>query len=75
MTRPGLPEFKRWCPMKTVDPEFLRQRLETIGAGLKEAVRREVARLRARGLPVYVAKNGSVVALPPQASEDSSSDK
>lgn len=50
--------------MNKPDPEFLRSRLETISEGFKEAIRREVRRLRERGLPVYVAKNGTVVALP-----------
>lgn len=52
--------------MNRVDPEFLKQRRATIVAGLKEGVRREVKRLRKLGLPLYVAQNGSVVALPPE---------
>jgi len=46
------------------DARFLRKRLETISEGLKEGVRREVRRLREKGLPVYVADNGKVVARP-----------
>lgn len=43
--------------------EFLQQRLEAISEGLKEGVRREVARRRKLGLPIYVAENGTVVDL------------
>jgi len=53
--------------MNQPDSAFLKRRLEAIAEGLKEGVRREVQRLRERGLPVYVAKNGTVVALPPEA--------
>lgn len=52
------------APMNQPDSAFLKQRLAAIAEGLKEGVRREVQRLRERGLPVYVAKNGTVVALP-----------
>lgn len=41
--------------------EFLKQRLEAISHGLKEGIRREVARRRKLGLPIYVAENGTVV--------------
>ena len=37
------------------------ERLEAISGALREAVRREVQRLREQGLPVYVARNGHVV--------------
>ena len=47
------------------DSDFLQRRLLAIGEGLKEGVRREVRRLRELGLPVYVADNGTVIALPP----------
>lgn len=50
--------------MNQPDPDFLGQRLEAISEGFKEAIRREVRRLRERGLPVYVAENGTVVELP-----------
>jgi len=43
------------------DAEFLQQRLEDIGRGLKEGIRREVARRWKLGLPIYVAENGTVV--------------
>jgi hypothetical protein len=43
------------------DAEFLQQRLEAICRGLKEGIRREVARRRRLGLPIYVAENGTVV--------------
>ena len=43
------------------DAEFLKQRLEAISHGLKEGIRREVARLRRLGLPIYVADNGTVI--------------
>jgi hypothetical protein len=43
------------------DTEFLKQRLEDICRGLKEGIRREVARRRKLGLPIYVTDNGTVV--------------
>jgi hypothetical protein len=43
------------------DAEFLQQRLEDICRGLKEGIRREVARRRKFGLPLYVTDNGTVV--------------
>ena len=43
------------------DTEFLKQRLEAISHGLLEGIRREVARRRRLGLPIYVAENGTVV--------------
>jgi hypothetical protein len=45
--------------------DFLQRRLLAIGEGLKEGVRRELRRLRELGLPIYVARNGTVIALPP----------
>jgi len=39
----------------------LKQRLEAISHGLLEGIRREVARRRRLGLPIYVAENGTVV--------------
>ena len=48
-------------PRNDIDPKFLRQRLLAISEGLKEGVRREVARLRKLGLPIDVAENGKVV--------------
>lgn len=48
-----------------VDPSFLEERLQAISEGLKEGVRREVRRLRALGLPVYVVDGDKVIALPP----------
>ena len=59
--------------MNRPDSTFLNQRLEAIAEGLKEGVRREVQRLRERGLPVYVAKNGTVVALPPESPRQATS--
>ena len=50
---------------RTADSDFLQKRLLAIGEGLKEGVRREVRRLREHGLPIYVADNGTVIALPP----------
>lgn len=41
--------------------EFLKQRLEAIAEGLKEGIRREIARREKLGLPIYVADNGTVV--------------
>jgi hypothetical protein len=46
------------------EAEILRQRLDQIAEGLQEGIRREVARLRRLGLPVYVAENGHVVERP-----------
>ncbi len=43
------------------DAEFLKQRLDVITEGLKEGIRREVARLRKLGLPIHVAENGRIV--------------
>lgn len=51
--------------MNQADREFLLQRLEQISEGLKEAIRREVRRLRELGLPIYIARDGKVIALPP----------
>ena len=56
------------------DAEFLKQRLDDISRGLTEGIRREVARLRKLGLPIYVADNGTVVnrqtnPTPPNAAE------
>ena len=46
------------------DTEAFAKRLDQIEDGLREAIRREVARLRRLGLPVYVADNGRVVERP-----------
>ena len=51
-------------PRSDVDPTYLQKRLDVICEGLKEAVRREVQRLRDLGLPVFVADNGRVVSRP-----------
>lgn len=48
---------------KDVDRQFLEDRLRAISEGLKEGVRREVARLTELGLPIYVADNGKVIDL------------
>jgi hypothetical protein len=53
-------------PVGRPDPEFLRQRQETIAEGFRKAIRREVARLRREGLPIYVFKDSKVVQLPPE---------
>ncbi len=45
------------------DPALLKQRLDDICDGLREAIDREVARLRREGLPIYVSENGRVVDL------------
>lgn len=56
-------------PMNQPDSNFLQERLDSISEGFKKAIRREVARLHEQGLPVYVAKNGTVVVAPaPKAS-------
>lgn len=46
------------------EAEILKRRLDQIEEGLREGIRREVARLRRLGLPVYVAENGRVVERP-----------
>ena len=48
-----------------IAPRFLEERLDAICEGMKEGVRREVQRLREAGLPVYVERDGKVLALPP----------
>lgn len=45
----------------TDEDALIAQRCETMAAGVMEAVRREVAYLRARNLPVWVADNGTVI--------------
>ena len=57
---------------KLTEIQFLHDRLDAISEGLKEAIRREVRRLRDQGLPVYVADNGKVVASPPPPTESPS---
>ncbi len=44
-----------------MDAEFLKRRLEATAEGLKEGIRREIARREKPGLPIYVAENGTVV--------------
>ena len=46
------------------EAEALKQQLVDIEEGLREAIRREVARLRRLGLPVYVDEDGRVVERP-----------
>lgn len=46
------------------EADIFARRLDQIEDGLREAIRREVARLRRLGLPVYVAENGRVVERP-----------
>ncbi len=46
---------------KDIDQKFLEERLDAIGKGLKEGVRREVERLTRLGLPIVVADNGHIV--------------
>ncbi len=46
------------------DPAFLGKRLDAICEGLKEAIRREVRRLRELELPVYIADDGKIVSNP-----------
>ncbi len=49
--------------MPHVDERFLEERLDAIAHGLREGVRREIARREKLGLPIYVADNGQVVDL------------
>jgi len=46
---------------KNIDPKFLQERLDAIGEGLKEGIRREVQRLTDPGLPIFVERDGRVV--------------
>ena len=50
----------------------MRERLEFICEGLGEGVRREVAELRALGLPVYVADGDDVVEAPAKPATEAS---
>ncbi len=52
---------RRTTDRSDTDRAFLRRRLDAICEGLKEGVRREVARLRREGLPVFVIEDGNVV--------------
>lgn len=49
---------------RNIDPAFLEKRLDEICEGVQEGVRREVKRLREKGLPVYVARGDEVIVLP-----------
>jgi hypothetical protein len=51
-------------PMIQPEPTTSEKRRRAIREGFKKAIRREVARLHELGLPVYVAKNGTVVVAP-----------
>jgi hypothetical protein len=51
-------------PKDDADAQALKQQLEGIEEGLREAIRREVARLRRLGLPAYVEEDGRVVERP-----------
>lgn len=57
-------------PETEAERQFLDKRLDTISWCAKEAVRREVEKLRARNLPIYVAENGKVVDLNSRPSTD-----
>ena len=50
--------------MNQPEPTASEERHRAICEGFKKAIRREVARLHEQGLPVYVAKNGTVVVAP-----------
>ncbi len=50
--------------MNQPEPTTPDERRRAIREGFKKAIRREVARLHEAGLPVYVAKNGTVVIAP-----------
>ena len=52
------------------DPQFMRERLEAMGTAMKEGIRREVQRLRAAGLPIYVDQDGQVVDLNAQSPDE-----
>jgi len=52
-------------PDKTEDA-LLDKRMDDICEGFKEAIDREVQRLRREGLPIYVSDNGRVIDLQEQ---------
>ena len=66
--------FNGWQRMVRDEAErrVLRERLEFICEGLGEGVRREVAQLRALGLPVYVADGDDVVEAPAKPAAEGS---
>lgn len=43
--------------------DFLKRRLDATAEGLKEGIRREIARREKLGLPIYVDDHGTVVDL------------
>ena len=52
---------KQSAECSSPNAEVLKRRLEAIAEGLKEGIRREIARREKFGLPIYVADNGTVV--------------
>ncbi len=48
---------------KKVSSKFLEQRLRAIRQGIRNAIRKEVQRLRELGLPIYVDVGGKVSIL------------
>ncbi len=58
---------------KSTDTDFIEQRLKDISEGLKEAIRREVERLKQLGIPLYVGQNGKVVVIQPEKNSRSKS--
>jgi len=56
--------FSVRLPMNQPEPTASEERRRAVREGFKKAIRREVARLHEQGLPVYVAKNGTVVVAP-----------
>jgi hypothetical protein len=59
-------------PDERAEAQFLEERLDAVCDGLRDGIRREVARLHELGLPVYVEKDGQVVVeAPPRRASDS----
>ncbi len=50
---------------KTIDRDFIEELLSKIREGLVEGVRQEVERRQRLGLPLFIARNGGVEAVPP----------
>ena len=61
MTNVGMIEYDGSTLMPQNTHEHIQERLQTIREGMVDAIRLEVERRRALGLPVYVYENGRVI--------------
>ncbi len=61
MTNVGMIEYDGSTLMPQNNHEHIQERLQTIREGMVDAIRLEVERRRALGLPVYVYENGRVI--------------